>query len=186
MNLINARTQFIRPLAILFFFAASVTVVHACQHDSDCAGNNVCNPDTQQCVAPDSGGSTNTGPGGGSTNAGPGGGSTNLGPSGGSTDLGPGTGNSGGSSGALVNPLKANDLGQLITDVLGYVVKIGTVFLTFMLVYVGFLFVSAQGNNEKLSTARSALLWTVVGGLLLLGAQAISMAISATVQSLTS
>jgi hypothetical protein len=94
-------------------------------------------------------------------------------------------GTPGSPEGALVNPLKANDLGQLIGDLLSYVVKLGTILLTLMLIYVGFLFVMAQGNDEKLKSARSALVWTVVGGLILLGASAISNAVSATVGALT-
>jgi hypothetical protein len=53
-----------------------------------------------------------------------------------------------------------------------------------MIVYVGFLFVAAQGNAEKISSARSALVWTIIGGLLLLGASAIELVIEATVKTL--
>ena len=54
-----------------------------------------------------------------------------------------------------------------------------------MLVYVGFLFVTAQGNETKITAAKSGLLWTVVGALILLGAQAIALAIEATVKALS-
>lgn len=73
------------------------------------------------------------------------------------------------------------DLLQLILQA---VVSLGTIVLVVMLVYVGFLFVVAQGNEEKLKNAKSALLWTVIGGLVLLGAQSISLVIQATVGSL--
>jgi len=53
-----------------------------------------------------------------------------------------------------------------------------------MLVYVGYLFVTARGNDTKLTTAKSALLWTVVGALILLGAEAIALAIQATVEAI--
>jgi hypothetical protein len=85
---------------------------------------------------------------------------------------------------ALKNPLQATNLATLISEVLGYVTQIGAIFLTLMLVYVGFQFVAARGNDEKLKSARSALMWTVIGGLLLLGAQAIAVAIAATAQAL--
>jgi archaellum component FlaF (FlaF/FlaG flagellin family) len=68
--------------------------------------------------------------------------------------------------------------------ILQAVVDIGAIVLIFMLVWVGFLFVTAQGNPEKISSARSALIWTVIGGLILLGAEAISKVIEATVSSL--
>lgn len=53
-----------------------------------------------------------------------------------------------------------------------------------MLIYVGFLFVKAQGKEEELRDARRALLWTVIGALILLGSQAIAMGIKATVEAL--
>ena len=88
-------------------------------------------------------------------------------------------------SAALTNPLSnTNSLADLLTALLGIIVQLGTFALVFMLVYVGFLFVVAQGNDEKLRSARSALMWTIIGGLVLLGAQAISMVIQTTVNAL--
>jgi hypothetical protein len=45
-------------------------------------------------------------------------------------------------------------------------------------------FVAAQGNEEKIRSARSALVWTVIGGLILLGAKAIALVIEQTVSTL--
>lgn len=115
-------------------------------------------------------------------------------PSEGGTNGTPFSGGSGGtpaeggvtsSNGTLQNPLQNIDsLPELIDAILHAVVQIGAILLTVMLVWVGFLFVVAQGNPEKLSTARSALIWTVIGGLILLGAEAISQVIQATVKGL--
>ena len=71
-----------------------------------------------------------------------------------------------------------------MTNILQFVINIGAIIVILMLVYVGFLFVVAQGNESKISEARNALLWTVIGALILLGAQAISLGIQATVTSL--
>ncbi|HEX5774834.1 MAG TPA: pilin [Candidatus Paceibacterota bacterium] len=85
----------------------------------------------------------------------------------------------------LQNPLNNIDsLPDLVYAILDAVVKIGGIVLVLALVYVGFLFVAAQGNEEKIRSARSALMWTVVGGLILLGATAISTVITATVSGL--
>lgn len=85
----------------------------------------------------------------------------------------------------LTNPLNnIESLPQLLQAVLNAIVRIGTIILTLALVYVGFLFVAAQGNEEKLKNAKSSLLWTVIGGLILLGASAIGAVISSTVGSL--
>lgn len=94
-----------------------------------------------------------------------------------------GTANSG--AGGLQNPLNnINSIDDLLGAVLGAVVRIGSIILVLALVYIGFLFVVAQGNEEKLKSARTALLWTVIGGLILLGATAIKEVITATVDAL--
>lgn len=87
--------------------------------------------------------------------------------------------------GGLVNPLNGvSTLPEFLEAILGGVVQIGTIILIMMLVYVGFLFVASRGNAEKLQSAKSALVWTVIGGLVLLGATAIQAVITGTVQSL--
>ncbi|MFA6415104.1 MAG: hypothetical protein WC217_02505 [Candidatus Paceibacterota bacterium] len=91
-----------------------------------------------------------------------------------------------GSNVALINPLKAGtSLETFLGDILKFVVRIGTVVIILMMVFVGYKFVVAQGEPGKITEARQALLWTVVGALVLLGSQAIAMAIEKTVQSLS-
>lgn len=99
----------------------------------------------------------------------------------------PTTGQSGTTGGGgLMNPLKnINSLWDLLAAILQLVVDIGWIFVTLMLIYVGFLFVAAQGNDEKIKNARSALVWTVIGGLILLGAQSIALFLKATGAALT-
>lgn len=95
----------------------------------------------------------------------------------------PGTGAP--SGGGLTNPLNSiNSLPDFLNAILGAVVQLGTIVLTLALIYVGFLFVKAQGKEEEIKNARNALMWTVIGGLVLLGAQTIGMVIASTVKSL--
>jgi hypothetical protein len=92
----------------------------------------------------------------------------------------------GGSNVTLINPLGAGtNINTLITDILQLVVRLGSVVVILMLVYIGFLFVAAQGEPAKLQQARSALMWTIVGALVLLGAEAIAQGIQATVSALS-
>ena len=74
---------------------------------------------------------------------------------------------------------------DFLNDILVFVIRIGTVVVVVMLIYVGYLFVVAQGSSDKITEARQALLWTVVGALILLGAQAISLGIQATVAAIS-
>jgi len=77
-----------------------------------------------------------------------------------------------------------SDLNSFLRAILEGVIDIGTIVLIMMLVYVGFLFVAARGNSEKLQGAKSALVWTVIGGLILLGATSIQLVIQGTVDAL--
>ncbi len=74
---------------------------------------------------------------------------------------------------------------SFLNSILAFVVRIGEIVVILMLVYVGFLFVTARGEPAKITTARQALLWTVVGALILLGAQVIAEGIKATVKALS-
>lgn len=90
-----------------------------------------------------------------------------------------------GQSITLLNPLNSGtSLPDLLAEILQFVVRIGTVVVVLMVIYVGFKFVMARGEPGAITEARQALLWTVVGALILLGAQAIATAIQATAYAL--
>jgi nucleoside recognition membrane protein YjiH len=96
-----------------------------------------------------------------------------------------GTGTSGSQSQQLNNPLgPTTTLSEFFTKFLGALIKILSPIVVLAIIYTGFLFVRAQGKPEELVRARSALLWTLVGALLILGAIAISEAIEGTVRDL--
>jgi hypothetical protein len=90
------------------------------------------------------------------------------------------------SSGAieLGNPLRAQSLQELIMEILGYVQAIGFMVITVMIIYIGFQFVVAQGNPEAVSKARTSLIWTLIGGLILLGASALATVVASTAANL--
>ena len=131
-----------------------------------------------------SGGTTGGAASGGTTGGAASGGTTGGATGGGTTAQNTSAAN-GGASGGLINPLNNIDsLEDFMLAILRGVVRLGSIILVLALVYTGFLFVVAQGNQEKISGARSALMWTVIGGLVLLGAEAIGLVISATVKTL--
>lgn len=85
----------------------------------------------------------------------------------------------------IENPLKnADTLSGLIKTILTGVIKIGIPIITLAIIYSGFLFVSAQGNSEKLGEAKKALLYTLIGAAILLGSWAIAQLVSDTVLAL--
>jgi len=89
------------------------------------------------------------------------------------------------SSGGLQNPLNnIASLPDFLNAILDAVVQLGSIVLVLAIVYVGFLFVKAQGKEEEIKNARDALMWTVIGGLILLGAKTVGLVITSTVGAL--
>ncbi len=70
-------------------------------------------------------------------------------------------------------------------DILDFVIQIGTIVVILMMVFVGFKFVTAQGKETALTEAKKALLYTVIGALILLGAKAITVGICSTTNALS-
>lgn len=89
-------------------------------------------------------------------------------------------------SGKICNPLTDVDsLDGLVLKLLTGLIKIGIPIIALAIVYCGFLFVAARGNSEKLSKAKDALLYTLIGAAILLGSWAIAQVISETVTGLS-
>ncbi len=88
----------------------------------------------------------------------------------------------------IKNPLGDNlkTLPDFIAAILNIVLVIGIPIVALAIIYSGFLFVTAQGNTEKLSKAKKAILYTLIGAALLLGAFVIANAIKGTVEQISS
>ena len=65
------------------------------------------------------------------------------------------------------------------------VIPIGATVVAFFIIWSGFLFVTAGGNEEKISTTRKTFQWTMIGAAILLGSWAISTAIKVTVDAIS-
>lgn len=106
------------------------------------------------------------------------------------TGIGTGTG-TGTGTGVKVNSGIKNPLGDSFADipsfiesVLNFFLLIGIPIITLAIIYSGFLFVTAQGNSEKLKKAKQTLIYTLVGAALLLGSLVITRAIQGTVEEI--
>jgi hypothetical protein len=84
----------------------------------------------------------------------------------------------------IENPISSGTIAVLIRKILEGVLKIGMPIITLAVIYSGFLFVSAQGNSEKLGKAKTSLLYTLIGAAILLGSWAIAVLITDTVKAL--
>lgn len=82
------------------------------------------------------------------------------------------------------NPIKADSIAGLLADVLKFFVRVATVVCVIGIVWSGFLFVKAQGNDEQLAKAKRAFFFSLVGTLLMLGAEVIAQAIRKTIDEI--
>jgi hypothetical protein len=113
----------------------------------------------------------------------PGGGASTPTPGGGGSTPTPGGGTN--MNIIIVNPFKQDTIEGLINVVLNDIlIPIGGVVAVIMVMYAGFLFVTARGNEAQITKAKQALLYAVIGAAILLGAKVISDAISKTITQL--
>ena len=85
----------------------------------------------------------------------------------------------------IKNPFKADNINELIEVLIDDIlIPVGGVIAVLMIMWAGFLYVTARGKPDKIKTANQALLWAVVGAGILLGAWVISGAIGATIKQL--
>lgn len=84
----------------------------------------------------------------------------------------------------IINPINTKDLNGFVKNLLEGVIRIGIPLIALAIIYCGFLFVSARGNSEKITAAKDALMYTLIGAALLLGSWAIAQLISETVLAL--
>lgn len=128
-------------------------------------------------------GGNNNPPSNGGGNNPPGGGNNN-----------PGGGNAADSNGnattagwpqeVFENPLNVTDLNSFVIGLLNALLKIGIPVMVIFLVYSGLRLVMARGNEKELESAKTNLLWVVVGVLILLSAWTIVKVLKGTFDEL--
>lgn len=84
---------------------------------------------------------------------------------------------------SLQNPLESDNLMELLQEILDVIMIFAVPLIVFMIIYAGFLYVTARGNESQVSNASRALLYAVIGGVIILGANIILAVISGTVDA---
>lgn len=87
---------------------------------------------------------------------------------------------------AFKSPIEFKSVSEVLNGFFKVLIQIGAVIVTLAIVYAGFLFVAARGNPEGLTKAKETLKWTIIGALILLGAQVIAKAIENTIKTISS
>ncbi|MEI6478777.1 MAG: pilin [bacterium] len=86
----------------------------------------------------------------------------------------------------LTNPVNATSIPDFLKSIISAVTEIGTIVGALSIMYGGFLFATAQGDEEKISTAKKTITWALIGTAVLIGAQVIITVVSNTVGGITS
>lgn len=81
----------------------------------------------------------------------------------------------------LENPLVAENINQLFESIIDIVLVFAVPLIVFFIIYAGFLYVTARGNEGTIEKAHKALLYALIGGLLILGARVLIEVLSGTV-----
>lgn len=76
----------------------------------------------------------------------------------------------GASPGDFEDPTTSENFATILTGIANFVIRVGIPVLTFFIVWTGVKFVLAQGNEEKLTEARTMLYWVLLGGAIVMGA----------------
>lgn len=84
----------------------------------------------------------------------------------------------------LESPLRFKTIAEFVEGLLRAVVYIALPIISLFIVYAGFKFVTAQGNEGKITAARDNFMYVVIGAILILGAWAIAQLIGGTINEL--
>jgi hypothetical protein len=90
---------------------------------------------------------------------------------------------SSGETGKLSNPIGSDSIEEFILKIIDVLLVFAIPIIMLYIMYAGYLFVTAQGDSGQITTARSALLWAVVGGVIVLGAKVIVEVIQGTIEA---
>lgn len=77
----------------------------------------------------------------------------------------------------IKNPLQFESLEQLLDAIIDFLIKIGAPLAVIMIIYAGLTWMFAAGEPEKISKARSIIIWTIVGYSIILVAKGILLVI---------
>lgn len=86
----------------------------------------------------------------------------------------------------LTSPLKPayQTVPNFLLALVDMIMLVGVPTIVIFIIYSGYLFVTAHGNESKLSSAKSTLLWVVMGSAVLLGSKVLATILQGTITSL--
>lgn len=83
----------------------------------------------------------------------------------------------------IESPLAMSSITELFQALLEILLILAIPIVVFFIIYAGFLYVTAQGNVDQITKAHRALLYAIIGGLLILGGNVLIEVIGGTVDA---
>jgi lysylphosphatidylglycerol synthetase-like protein (DUF2156 family) len=80
------------------------------------------------------------------------------------------------------NPLGSDDVNVLLGKIMKLVATVGGIVVVFFIIYSGYKFVTARGNEAEVSKAKDIFYATIIGAAILLGAGIIAQIVVNTVK----
>lgn len=68
----------------------------------------------------------------------------------------------------LENPIKAQNIPELIKDLTNYILGITSSVMLILMIIAGYRYMTAGGNEERAKNAKNAIKWTIIGLLIIL------------------
>ncbi len=74
---------------------------------------------------------------------------------------------------SVLNPLKVTTLEGFLLAIIDILLIFAIPIMVFFIIFAGFKLVTARGNEEQISSARTMLTWAIIGAVIIIGARAI-------------
>lgn len=84
----------------------------------------------------------------------------------------------------VTNPLDAENVGQFLLDIVDVITTLAVPVIAIMIIYAGFLFVTAGGDENQIETAKDTALYVAIGAAIILGADLIIAVLENTTESI--
>lgn len=84
----------------------------------------------------------------------------------------------------IANPLQSTTITGFLINIIEVLLVFAVPIIVFFIIFAGFKFVTARGNESEITVAKTALTWAVVGGVIILAARLIITVIQRTVSAL--
>lgn len=96
-----------------------------------------------------------------------------------------GDGTGGGFDSSRLNPLASDSLLGFFQTILDVILVFAVPIIVLFIIFAGFQYVTARGSADKINSANRALLYAVLGGVLILGANVLLAVIGETINAIT-